>query len=516
MNTKQLLNDWRSFLNESESSESSSNEVNVELKGTKLSVYHLSGVDKISRNSVKDKLESEPMQYQQNISSSNHDSESRARKIVDKLKKGGRKRSLVDKKSTLSTEFDAVRGVLGDPFTKGTGFRPGSGAMYGKALYACYKFNPEIAHVYGNLCLKFEVDISNFIIFFEDLAKQIHGDDWRIEDQVRKVLKARGYDFDAEVDNITKISLRILINDIIRYSQSCTESIIGKSYLNDSDLTSGLALRFTKVAKKVNMPLLFDGIIFRGGRDGPVCVSYDPENDAKLTKLGRINKSGSDVSVFWSDNLSDFFGDLAKYTYDIDFQTMNDIADENHVEDSSKRINYVFDEKLHVLESFTETIRRSRYDTSDFYAEEKVQRAVLDGFGYLNKGPIYNLETTSAKRFIETFIETFAIINIIEPSVKSVFVKLLNIDKYKNNINFCKKLASNSYEPSIKYDTWSYTHAPVENEVQMKLAQHPSSLVRKELLNNSDLSRKVLEFLADDKDEEIARMAGTKLKILNI
>lgn len=508
MNTKQVLNEWRRFLHESETRETS-----AEIKGTKLSVYHLTGISKIEKSAPKeDDLESFDNTTMSNRSETIKSSKtSRAKSIIQNLKKGAHRRHSSVPKTKRAIEFSAVSEILSDPFTKGTGFKPGPGAMYGRALYTCYKFNPEIAHVYGDLCLKFEVDISNYIIFFEDLAKKIHGDDWRIEDQVRKVLKARGYDFDAEDDNIAKISLRILINDIIKYSQSCTENIIGKSYLNDSDLTSGLALRFTKVAKKVNMPILFDGIIFRGGRDGPVCVSYDPKNDAKLTKLGRINKSGSNISVFWADNLRDFFGDLAKSAYDIDFQTMNDIADENYVEDSPKRINYVYDEKLHVLEDFTETIRRLRYDTSDFYAEEKVQRAILDGFGFLNKGPIHNLETTSAKKFIETFIETFAIINIIEPAVKSVFVKLLNIDKYKNNINFCKKLASNSYEPSIKYDEWSYTHAPVENEVQMKLAQHTSSIVRKALLNNPDLSPSVLKYLTDDKDEEIAREAKSMI-----
>ena len=507
MNTKQLLNEWRSFLNESKTDD-------VELKGTILSVYHLSGIDKISKNSDKDKLKSDPMQYQQSIVRNNDDSNSRSSKIIDRLKKGERKRLASDKRTTLTTEFEAVRDILSDPFTIGSGFTPGPGAMYGRALYTCYKFNPNISHVYGNLCLKFEVDISNYLIFFEDLAKQIHGEDWRIEDQVRKVLKSKGYDLDAEVDdsNITQVTLRVLINDIIKFSKSHTEKIIGKSYLNDNDITSGTALRFAKLAKKRNMPLLFDGIIFRGGRDGPVCVVYDPKNDARLAKLGRIRKVNDSINVFWADSLREFFGDLAKYTYDIDFQTMNDIANETNSDDIEKRINYVYDEPLDVLDDFTETIIRLRYDKTDFYAEEKVRNAVLDGFGYLNKGPIQNLETTSAKKFIETFIETFAIINIIEVSIKSVFVKLLNIDKYKNNINFCKKLASNSYEPSVKYDDWSYTHAPVENEVQMTLAQHPSVIVRKELLYNPDLNHKVLEFLADDKDEEISRVALSKLK----
>lgn len=506
MNTKQLLNEWRSFLKESTS------EVDdVEIKGTKLTVYHLTGVEKIEKNIVKVKTTPVPVSFKYDASTSN-----RASNILRNLKKGGRSRQLADKKSSASIEFNAVRDILGDPYTKGTGFIPGGGDMYGKALYTCYKFNPNIARVYGDLCLKFEVDINNYLIFFEDLAKQIHGEDWRVEDQVKKILKAKGYNFDDAFDksDINQNSLHTLIKKILVNCSVQTREIINKSYLNDADMTSGAALRFAKLAGKNNMRILFDGIIFRGKRDGPVCVIYDPINDAKLTKIGRINTIGEESKVSWSNSLREFFGDLANLTPDVDFQTMNAIGEENYTDDDSNNVNYEYeyDEELYDLDEFTLEILRLNSDKTDVYYEENLKRAILDGFSYLNKNPTYYLKTTSAKKFIDAFIKTSDTINLYDPVIKHVFVKLLDVDKYKNDIEFCKNLAQRLYEPYSMYDVWSYTHAPAENEVQMKLARHPSTTVRKALLNNPDLNSKVLEFLTDDKDEEISSTAKSKVR----
>ena len=37
----------------------------------------------------------------------------------------------------------------------------GGGKMYGKGLYTCYEFNPKIARTYGDVILRFEVDLTN-------------------------------------------------------------------------------------------------------------------------------------------------------------------------------------------------------------------------------------------------------------------------------------------------------------------------------------------------------------------
>ena len=38
----------------------------------------------------------------------------------------------------------------------------GEGKMYGKGLYTCYEFNPKIARTYGDVILRFEVDLDQF------------------------------------------------------------------------------------------------------------------------------------------------------------------------------------------------------------------------------------------------------------------------------------------------------------------------------------------------------------------
>lgn len=329
MHTKQILNEWRSFLNES-----SKSKITVDLKGTKLSVYHLTGVSNMTKSDFVSS-DSESDIIQQNPSTI--DSNNRTYNILQNLKKGERERAEAGVNPKESIEFNSISSILSDPFTKGTGFNPGDGDMYGRGLYTCYSFNPQIAKVYGDICLKFEVDISNYIIFFEDLAKQIHGEDWRIEDQIKKVIKANFYN--ANIDNITLTSLQMLTDDYTNFGRRCTEKINGKSFLSHKDITSDVALSFYKHIGKI-MPKLFDGIIFRGSRDGPVCVIFDPANDAKLTKIGRLKNVGvsKEVKVFWSNSLREFFGDVAKFTYDVDFQTMNDIADETHTDDSSNKI----------------------------------------------------------------------------------------------------------------------------------------------------------------------------------
>lgn len=490
MDTKQLLNEWRRFLVESASSD-----INIELNGTKLSVYHLTGINKIG-NRINNK-ELSPI--------INKNPGDRVSDILYNLNKKERNRYQIQQSRKLAIEFNVVRNILSDPYTKGTGFDPGAGDMYGRALYTCYKFNPDIAKIYGDICLKFEVDISNYIIFFEDLAKQIHGVDWRLEDQVAKALTAKGYDFKKEIDkdDFTQNSLRDLINNIVRRSVSQNKEIEDKSYLNDEDITSDTALRFTKIAKKNNMQTLFDGIIFRGDRDGPVCVVYNPTQKARLVKLGRIIDNEGNITVKWSNNLREFFGDEAKNTPDVDFQTMNDIVDETHTDDSLEKINYVYDEVLHDLEFITSDLKSLNIDTSDHYELEDL---ILSGFDFLNEGPKQYLETTSAKNFIDTFMEKSPYhIYISSNAMKNVLINLLSLSKYINNIKLCQSLAERIVVSNMSSQD--------EYKIQLILAQHDSPLVRSALLDNSELHQKALELLAQDSDTQISKNAAKKLGI---
>ena len=216
-------------------------------------------------------------------------------------------------------EEEVITDIMGDPYTDSSGFNPGGGAYHGKGLYTCYKFNPRIASTYGNICLVFEVDISRFLILAEDLAKQVHGEQsWSVKDQLLKLfsLNNQGETFDKNINAYNK-----MLNNIKSEQLGMNKSA------NDTKTSTA------KISKIIlskfgidNIVNLYDGIILFGTRDGPVCASFLPQYDAKLVGLGRLDKKRPDV-VDWYDSLNDFVGGTARNK--IDFDTMNDIAEEN-------------------------------------------------------------------------------------------------------------------------------------------------------------------------------------------
>ena len=118
---------------------------------------------------------------------------------------------------------------------------------------------------------------------------------------------------------------------------------------------------------------------------------------------------------------------------------MNDIVDETHTDDSPERINYVYDEVLHDLEFVTHELKSLDIDTSDYY---ELENLILSGFDFLNEGPKQYLETTSAKNFIDTFMEKSPYhIYISSNAMKNVLINLLSLSKYINNIKLCQSLA---------------------------------------------------------------------------
>lgn len=363
-----------------------SKEEQVELNGTELSVYHLTSKDKLNvpirnyasiekpeltGNRAKDILA--------NIEYKNH-SAKQGQKIPDDI-----------------IEYTGITSILGDPFTQGTGFSPGGGDMYGKALYTCYKFNPSIVGRYGDICLKFKFDISNCIIFFEDLARQIHGKNWRVFDQIKNILSNKtSEEYSPETE--------AKINKIIQAAKSSSRaknirSFNNKSYLNDNDITSETALKTSKILRSLGMTNVIDGLIFRGSRDGPVCVIYNAARDANLVKLGRV----SNGEVKWSNSLAEFFNN-SKYL-DISFEDMQEIARENNVDevDSKIDINSVTN-KIEALEmlldkSLSPDILEKIYSEFD---DQAIKRRVLS---HVNASPelLYNVASTSQDTETLTF-----------------------------------------------------------------------------------------------------------------
>ncbi len=301
-----MRNNIRWLLTEAKLSNLDTNKIN--LVGNKLICYHLTSHRKWGdyNPKIQDMIDNPIVKHPKQERSSN---DSRAMRIVKNLKDSDR----ISLRDSYDIEEEVIMDMISDPYTDTTGFSPGGGDYHGKGLYTCYKFNPEIAWNYGNICLVFEIDISNSIITFEDLAKRVHGEDWRIKDQLLKLYKKQS----RSKESIEKY--KELLSSI-----PDDEMVMGKSVVNN-ERTADISLSLLRTLTKESITSLYDGIVLFGTSDGPVCVSFYPKYDAKLIGLGRLNKEKPEI-VDWYDSLDDFLGGRARLKQD--FETLNSIAEE--------------------------------------------------------------------------------------------------------------------------------------------------------------------------------------------
>ena len=300
-----MQNNIRWLLTEAKLSSLDTNKINF-LNG-KLICYHLTSKESwLKYNDAAKRMDSPETQPDREVLPT----DTRAQAIVKRITN---KRKNIRPEDWQIEEF-VIEDMISDPYTDTSGFTPGGGDYHGKGLYTCYKFNPKIAGNYGNICLVFEIDISNFIITFEDLAKQVHGEDWRIKDQLLKLyqLEERG---DLSIEKYKKMLSEIPDNELE----------MSKTIYGSTSRTAYISLNLMKYLSKVHITSLYDGIILFGTSDGPVCCSFYPKYDAKLIGLGRLNKDRPEI-VDWYDSLNDFLGGRAKLKQD--FETINTIAEE--------------------------------------------------------------------------------------------------------------------------------------------------------------------------------------------
>ena len=300
-----MKNSIRWLLTESKISNLDTNKVNF-VDG-KLICYHLTSHQKWGQYNpvIQDKLDNPTVEHPKQERS---EDDSRAARILKNLKDNNR----VSKRDAYDVEEEVIMDMIRDPYTDTSGFSAGRGDYHGKGLYTCYKFNPRIASTYGNICLVFEVDISNFLITFEDLAKQVHGEDWRIKDQIIKIYKKQ----DRSEESIEKF--RKMLSEI-------PELVMGSS-IYKSSRTADASLALIRSFSKEIITSLYDGVIVFGQTDGPVCASFYPKYDSKLIGLGRLDNDRPEI-VDWYDSLDDFLGGRAKLKQD--FETINAIAEES-------------------------------------------------------------------------------------------------------------------------------------------------------------------------------------------
>ena len=202
------------------------------------------------------------------------DKRRRAAAIKRNITRGAFKKHYTDINSLQGKAHYLANSVKTDPYSTGSNFMAGSGKMYGKGLYTCYEFNPKIARTYGDVILRFEVDLTNYMIFTEDIAKKIHGENYRLEDQLKEILNRRGYDFE-------RLSSDKGFDKFIDFLKTKTEEYPFKGSTIDTR-TAPLCLEalqycsyFTE--EKILLRKLIEGVLFQGSGDGPVCIIYYPE-----------------------------------------------------------------------------------------------------------------------------------------------------------------------------------------------------------------------------------------------
>ena len=133
-------------------------------------------------------------------------------------------------------------------------------SMYGPGLYTVYELesttNPNSSTIhYGDYVVKFKAkDLSKYLIFESQIAKIIHGENWRIKDQIKNVLKIQMPNQYWDWDRTQMASER--------------------------EFTSDAALSFCKGQKPWEHKC--EGIIYRGRRDGYCLLAYAPYKELQF------------------------------------------------------------------------------------------------------------------------------------------------------------------------------------------------------------------------------------------
>ena len=203
----------------------------------------------------------------------------------------------------------SFRNMMGDYYSSGTNFIPGKGDLYGPGLYTWYDYNKDAIEYYGDIVVKFETNIYGYIIFFEDIAKELYGDNWRIEDQT-KLLYSHVPGFDYEY--IKSLNL----NDAI-----INQQMMNMNINTDDRLAIEIAAnKFSDCGIQLSM---IKGLIFFM-QAGPACVCYNPVDDVNIIAIGK--KSDKD-EIDWKYNLADFVelyeGYESQIKYDMPFSNSN-------------------------------------------------------------------------------------------------------------------------------------------------------------------------------------------------
>jgi len=150
------------------------------------------------------------------------------------------------------------------------GYRAGGGDVWGPGIYTVYdlisttKKNPynegtTTKDTYGPVIIENEVQsMKNFLIFNYDVAKRVYKKEYRLQDQLKKILPEKTFiKYKREINSADEICERLLkANPINRYTADAWRILY-------------------QIPEIVHF---LRGVVFCGEHDGKVLISYDREN----------------------------------------------------------------------------------------------------------------------------------------------------------------------------------------------------------------------------------------------
>jgi hypothetical protein len=216
---------------------------------------------------------------------------------------------------------------------KDKGLLIGARGMYGPGVYLTYDFEHQqdsyMLEMYGQFIVKCKVNLQNFLIFDEDVAKQVYGINYSLVNQL-KLLGAH---------NPKKV-----YDDIINFYEKITFENSKKEQYT-SDIANAFALLFFRrvidgvgADVKISFSKNLKGIVFTGRKDGNVIVAYDQQvvvpfayarvldlekkyEEVKWNKLSVIPKTQTnDIGAPISQAVDNVYKILVKYMRSKNYQ----------------------------------------------------------------------------------------------------------------------------------------------------------------------------------------------------
>ena len=283
----------------------------IDYSSKRATIYHLTGTKTAQYDPVyaKQMKKTDAELYDEIESKYVGKKKTRAQSILSNIKYKAAAKELERFKTPQGQAYyigDTIRKNLYD---LGSYFIPGGGKMYAEGLYTCYNLNPTIARTYGPVIIRFEVDISSFLIFNAGIAKGIYGENFRLEDQFLEICKQKKVDLRAFYNQEISLDISPDAQDAIADYYELLASMSKRPEFLNSDIdtkirTAPMALHaLEEYSRKFNggedgkLRDAIDGTIFYGMGDGPVCVVYHPRSckSYKLTGAGYFDKKGQPV-----------------------------------------------------------------------------------------------------------------------------------------------------------------------------------------------------------------------------